>query len=474
MMDIFRRYFRYQLCTICGIPTITLRGTPDDWQRVADKVELLEPFDMPWWLEHLRPIAAQFVRASTGDVDRSHWQNICKLKHAYGGSIINGWVAQLFPYLCGLSDGPYSRRNPIFRSGEGFQTDSAPSGLSHVQFLWKDQTHGTSRLMEAIGGLVGVTQDQESLALQPIAGWVIREASQLDVLINRLKHEHDVTWRPPKEVDWNAGVGTNQDEDAELGQRVDRLLPSDLGRFYHEYESARLYADGSDCLLRILGRTAIEPVDWGEESDASTPGRPVVRVWYRFGILPGGLNLAINLDEDLYSITSRDDTYRKLSVNETFHPICIYSEATRGRADQNPVVALSFTELLSRLLDNSSCNQPYWQSAGLSTLCRRGTIHSSLAGGRMQRRSHRKAAGKLTATMKSLISCVPATQRAAPPTAIMKSPVRSVRRIETSTMLSLDNSRSVADIHGAVGKGCPKPWTGFFYAPVAKWRGESK
>ena len=138
MMDIFRRYFRYQLCIICGIPTITLRGTPDDWQRVADKVELLEPFDMPWWLEHLRPIAAQFVRASTGDVDRSHWQNICKLKHAYGGSIINGWVARLFPYLYGGFDGPYSRRNPIFRSGEGFQTDRAPSGLSHVQFLWKD------------------------------------------------------------------------------------------------------------------------------------------------------------------------------------------------------------------------------------------------------------------------------------------------------------------------------------------------
>jgi hypothetical protein len=174
MLDVFERYFEYVSYTICGIPTVTLEGTPEDWTLLAEKAAALAVFELDWWLAHLLPVCNQFVRASRGDVDLPHWQNACKLKENYGGDIINGWVAALFPYLRVCADGPCSRRNPIFETGEGFSTLAAPPGLSYVPFTWRNGRTHRERSMEAIGGLVGLTQDRETLAVRPKVGWAVR------------------------------------------------------------------------------------------------------------------------------------------------------------------------------------------------------------------------------------------------------------------------------------------------------------
>jgi|HubBroStandDraft_6_1064221.scaffolds.fasta_scaffold151347_3 hypothetical protein len=175
MMDIFQRYFQYEACCVCGIPTITLEGSPADWQRLADKAAGLSKFDLDWWLAHLLPVCEQFVRASRGDVDRSFWQRICKLREEYGGDVINGWIAELFPYLQGDARGECTKRNPIFETGKGFQALHAPTGLSRVPFTWRNALSGRKKYMEALGGLVGVAQDPQSHALCPKVGWAVRE-----------------------------------------------------------------------------------------------------------------------------------------------------------------------------------------------------------------------------------------------------------------------------------------------------------
>ncbi len=142
MMDVFERYFHYTVYGICGIPSVTLEGTPSDWQHLRDKAAGLDAFDLDWWLADLLPLCDQFVRASRGDVDPDHWRGICKLRESYGGDIINGWVARLFPYLRASIDGPCNRRNPIFETGDGFNTLFAPTGLSSVPFRWRDLVTG--------------------------------------------------------------------------------------------------------------------------------------------------------------------------------------------------------------------------------------------------------------------------------------------------------------------------------------------
>lgn len=357
MMDIFEKYFRYECVAICGVPTITLRGSSQDWQHLAEKIEQLEIFDMPWWLEHLRPIAAQFVRASQGDIDREHWQNICKLSDAYGGHIINGWVARLFPYIRAFYLGPCALRNPIFETGRGFQTLVAPGGLSRVPIHWQD-LQGNVRHMEAVGGLIGVTQDADSLALEPIAGWAIREQPGFEQLLQRVRGEHAVTEHPPEEMDLNALPKTPK----EFANRHSSALPPDLDWFTREFVSVRFFPHDEECLLQTLPADQVEPLDWGEDLSKSTSRGPEDRCWHRFADLRDGRSLAINLDINLYNAL-QTEAQRQEFYRRPFQPICLYSEATRNRAGKNPIVAENFAELLKRLLDQSSFEQAYWEAA---------------------------------------------------------------------------------------------------------------
>jgi hypothetical protein len=340
MMDVFERYFRYVAYGICGIPAVTLEGTPADWERLRDKAAALDAFDLGWWLDHLLPICDQFVRASRGAADPGHWRAICKRREEYGGDVINGWVARLFPYLLAYIDGPCNRVNPIFETGEGFQTLNAPSGLSRVPFLWRDAATRRERRMEAIGGLVGVTQDPRTLALRPKVGWAVREADKLDTLLARLAAEHATF----------PGVRTTTEKPT--------YLPPDLGRFYHRTDGAELFGRGESAACRILPANAMDPLDWGEAHDPSVIicSGPGGRIWHRLARLAGGGWLAINLDQNRRDPRPKGD--RDRSYDPEFSPICHGSDETQGRPGQNPVVALSFTELLERLLDHGPT--PYW------------------------------------------------------------------------------------------------------------------
>jgi hypothetical protein len=342
MMDVFERYFHYHAYCICGIPAVTLEGTTDDWHRLADKAAALSVFDLDWWLPHLLPVCEQFVRASRGEVDLKHWQSICKLREEYGGDVINGWVAKLFPYVRSFIGGPCNRQNPIFETGEGFQSLVAPSGLSRVPFTWHNATTGRTRRMEAVGGLLGVAQDRDTLALRPKVGWAVREAPKLEVLLDRLAADH--TTFP----------GT-------VAERRSHL-PEDLCEFYHQTNGAELFGRGEGAVLRIAAVDEIESLDWGEDSTSRGSYGPDGRTWHRFADLADGNWLAINLDVNKHNAPWWDDPALRKRKDELgyslFAPICLGSEATRNRPGMNPVVALSFTELLERVLDGGG--KPYW------------------------------------------------------------------------------------------------------------------
>jgi hypothetical protein len=341
MMDIFERYFHYVMYGICGIPTITLEGSPADWERLAAKAAALRVFELDWWLAHLSPICEQFVRASRGDVDLPHWQAICKLRYEYGGDIINGWVAKLFPYLRAFADGPCNRRNPIFETGEGFTTRAAPSGLSRVPFTWCDLKTSTKRRMEAIGGLVGVGQDPETFALRPMVGWAVREAEKLDVLLGRLANEH--TTHPGAAVD----------------ARESRL-PADLASFYCATDGAEFQGMMKTETCRILPASELERLEWGRVPDYLRDNDyPNGHIWYRLAVLPDNSWLAINpAPVEPKAEHGLEKRIKQLIDANSFAAICHCSAATQEQPGQNPVIALSFTELLERLLEDG---KTYWQ-----------------------------------------------------------------------------------------------------------------
>src|SRR5581483_6351443 len=279
-------------------------------------------FDIDWWLEALRPICDQFVRASRGDVDLDHWQAICKLRRAYGGDIINGWVCKLFPYLRAYINGPCTRKNPIFESGEGMQAFHAPPGLSCVPFVWVDVPTRTEWLMEAIGGLVGVTQDSQTLALRAKVGWAVRPAQKMAALLRRLHKEHHTypgAKFDPKKFERYGGGSTVP-------------LPKDLLEFYHDTNGAEFISQGQP-VCRIVPLEKVERL----------PGQESMEVdWWTIGECADGSALVMNVGPLKRGCGAIARIPRKRWWG-------------RGREQ---VLAGSFTELLERLLESGG--KPLW------------------------------------------------------------------------------------------------------------------
>lgn len=178
LLDALQGYFGYEMSTICGIPTITLEGTQEDWRAVVHRARRLEAFGLDWWIAGLLPVLEQFVDASAGRVDREFWDSIYKWKgpDGSGSPVVSGWILKLFPYLWDhhgkFARNPWLDKEPSRHHGP--DRSAFPCRLSRVPFKWT--CYGTSYAMEFLSGFVGVAQDDQTLALRPEIGWAVREA----------------------------------------------------------------------------------------------------------------------------------------------------------------------------------------------------------------------------------------------------------------------------------------------------------
>ncbi len=187
LLDTVSQYFEYTVISLCGIPTITLEGTPEDWRSVRARALALSEFDCQFWTDGLVPVLDAFVAASEGQEDAEFWRSIYKLDSSSGGPYVTGWVNVLFPYLRdGQSSAGRQRRNEkitgwresMKRPFGGVRPDTFPSGLSKAPFRWEWPSHGVSYAMEFAGGFAGVHQDPATLAVRPALGWAVLEADQ--------------------------------------------------------------------------------------------------------------------------------------------------------------------------------------------------------------------------------------------------------------------------------------------------------
>jgi hypothetical protein len=209
LMDAYLPYFAYWLTAVCGIPTITLTGQAGDWQKIRDRVDHLAELGLADWCRSLIPITDQFARAAAGDVDTGFWRRIYNPADAYGGEVITGWIARLYPYL--ESGGAVDWPNPLLDleigqprdltpnggrfgyQGPGIRSDQVPAVLSTATVNVHDQVAGDNRAVALHGGLVAVAQDGDG-ALRPVAGWHLTLATpDINEVIDRIVAGHEVT-----------------------------------------------------------------------------------------------------------------------------------------------------------------------------------------------------------------------------------------------------------------------------------------
>jgi hypothetical protein len=243
VMDAFQPYFDYVFYIICGIPSITLEGTTEDWKLLASKVQLLNDsdLDLGWWTKELLPLCDHFVHASRGDVDRSHWKNLCKLVERYGANDLNGWLLKFIPYVRRDRNELPVHRNPVLaltnfdvKTGpqerftiSGCTSNMLPTGVSRVPVTCKNISSGASVSLQFLAGLVGVAQSPEDFTVKPVAGWGIANQSGIDRLIDLLQTRHGCV--APSKIDTEKVI-----------ESLGGCLPGDMWKFHSEIEFASL------------------------------------------------------------------------------------------------------------------------------------------------------------------------------------------------------------------------------------------
>lgn len=205
LMESVKSYFEYVVMYLaCGIPSVTLQGTPEDWQLVLDKAKRLKPYGLTEWIEELEPILTEFVRTAKGKPDQLFWQRMVKevrLPKLKGGGCdpskpteLDGWVLKLFPNEQGvtLDKIPHTQNMPV----------------DHVRVDFKyqiiDPAQGSvarETPMELWAGFIGAEEDTIANALIPKIGWLVRiddEESTLSDL--QKKNEKGTIYIRVKEV----------------------------------------------------------------------------------------------------------------------------------------------------------------------------------------------------------------------------------------------------------------------------------
>ena len=195
LMESVKSYFDYTvLYIVCGIPSITLKGTPEDWQRVLDKTRGLKQYGLNQWVESLEPILTEFVHAAEGHPNQGFWQDIVKKKRVdevRGASCdgkskpteFDGWFLKLFPDENGktfktatmLTEMPVERVHVDFKYNV---VDGAGNVLSETP-------------MQLCAGFIGTEVDTEANMLTPKIGWMALKAPSDEELLKLYKEQDD-------------------------------------------------------------------------------------------------------------------------------------------------------------------------------------------------------------------------------------------------------------------------------------------
>ena len=200
LMETVKTYFDFWNVAIsCGIPTITLEGTPEDWLKVREKARGLSKYGLERWANELDPILAEFVKASEGKPNQAFWENMVmkdrvekfKSKKWCGGYVpdetthLDGWFLKFFPNENG------------YTQGDILYTESMPTEMARGNFKQEyiDPVTGASVKVVPVqlwAGFVGVQVDEKTGALTPKIGWFARigddEQERLSLLYQLERH----------------------------------------------------------------------------------------------------------------------------------------------------------------------------------------------------------------------------------------------------------------------------------------------
>ncbi|QDU47465.1 hypothetical protein Mal52_59960 [Symmachiella dynata] len=206
-MDAFKSYFEFEMFAGCGIPNVTLTGTLEDWQDLRARTRRFKDYGLKEWIEALDPILEQFESAKSGNPEADFWKSMFRFNSSSGADVMTGWANVLFPYFQDSDESLY--RNPYLDDWrqrleiddkqtwrergddpQGIGLASIPSCFTNVALKvhWGD----VETEMRLVGGLLGVSQNEETQEVEPECGWVVIYDEPVDPLSKYYKRLDDL------------------------------------------------------------------------------------------------------------------------------------------------------------------------------------------------------------------------------------------------------------------------------------------
>jgi len=105
MMSAMQKYFSYACCILCGLPSVTLLGRKEDWQKMLNRLERLKSFgeEPTMWYGLLEPVFTKFVETfdnPDSEEIKDFWQ---KIVHYSSGGSGPSYVSGKYSRQCGDS-----------------------------------------------------------------------------------------------------------------------------------------------------------------------------------------------------------------------------------------------------------------------------------------------------------------------------------------------------------------------------------
>ena len=178
VMSSMKNYFIYKVIRkVCGISSITLEGSLEDWEKIKAKFEFFskEKFGLNPWIKSLIPIIDKIIetksyynqnKAITEEI-RNFWKDIIRVKRegCYKPDIIDGWIIKFVPNVSGEKPTIYEK---LSDKDIPEQILSCPLNLKLI---------GGKKTIEydcaLASGFYGMIQDKTTYNIKPVIGYAI-------------------------------------------------------------------------------------------------------------------------------------------------------------------------------------------------------------------------------------------------------------------------------------------------------------
>lgn len=193
LMETTKAYFEYIIYYIgCGIPSVTLTGTVQDWQNVLDKTTKLQEMGAGRWAQDLIPILEQFLEAAKGNPDRAFWQDMVMVntpERLRGGAcsmdkptLLDGWFLKLLPFDKNGNRTP----SKVPHTSDDFPTEMASVPAKYIEVNPMTGKIDNTVDLKISGGIAGYTADEETGCISFHIGWTVNK-SDVTSLTDKLK-----------------------------------------------------------------------------------------------------------------------------------------------------------------------------------------------------------------------------------------------------------------------------------------------